>query len=78
MTSIIKSEERLRQALIYDKSSINILHVLKCDVLYVLNNYMEINQDELNVDINVDEYGFFNVKINAKVRRLKNLHAISV
>ena len=38
---ITKSEERLRQVLIFDKSSVNIERVLKSDLLDVLNNSMD-------------------------------------
>lgn len=73
---IIKSEERLRQVLIFDKSSVNIEHVLKSDLLYILNNYMEINSDDVSLKIDVDEFGFFELKIFAKSRRIKNINAI--
>lgn len=73
---IAKSEERLRQVLIFDKSSINIEHVLKSDLLNVFNNYMDLNSDELKLKIDVDEFGFFEIKVYAKTRRLKNLNAV--
>ena len=73
---IVKSEERLRQVLISDKSSVNIEHVLKSDLLYVLNNYMEVSSDEVSLKIDVDEYGFFELKVYAKSRRIKNINAI--
>lgn len=73
---IVKSEERLRQVLIFDKSSVNIEHVLKSDLLYVLNNYMEVSSDEVSLKIDVDEYGFFELKVYAKSRRIKNINAI--
>ena len=61
---ITKSEERLRQVLIFDKSSVNIERVLKSDLLDVLNNYMDLNSDELKLKIDVDEFGFFEIKVN--------------
>lgn len=73
---IVKGEERLRQVLIYDKSSINIEQVLKSDLLDVLNNYMDLNSDELKLKIDVDKFGFFEIKIYARTRRLKELSAV--
>lgn len=73
---VLKSEERLRQVLILDKSAVGIEHVLKSDILNVLNNYMDLGSEEVKLAIDVDEYGFFEVKIYAKTRRLKNLNVI--
>ena len=73
---ITKSEERLRQVLIFDKSSVNIERVLKSESLDVLNNYMDLNSDELKLKIDVDEFGFFEIKVYARTRRLKDLSAV--
>ncbi len=73
---ITKSEERLRQVLIFDKSSVNIERVLKSDLLDVLNNYMDLNSDELKLKIDVDEFGFFEIKVYVRTKRLKDLSAV--
>ena len=69
-------EQRLKQVLIFDKSMINIERVLKSDLLYVLNNYMELPNDELDLKIEVDEFGYFELKVYAKAKRLKNLNVV--
>ena len=74
--NVSKGEERLRQVLIFDKSSVNIEHVLKSDLLNVLNNYMDLNSDELKLKIDVDQFGFFEIKVYAKTRRLKDLSSV--
>ena len=64
-------ENRLKQVLVLDKQINNsILSVIKSDILYTLKNYMEISANDLDVAINIDDYGFYDITIKAKVRRL--------
>jgi septum formation topological specificity factor MinE len=71
-------ENRLKNVLVLDKQiNQSVLNVLKSDVLYVLKSYMEISADDLDLSINVDEFGFYDVKVNAKVRRLKSLSSLN-
>ncbi len=75
---LVKSEARLKQILVADKEEnpLRIINVLKSDLLNTIKNYMEINNNDLDVSITIDEYGFFVFNAYAKVRRLKNLGAI--
>lgn len=76
--AIVACENRLKNVLVMDKNiSGNMLNVLKSEVLYVLKNYMEIAANDLNVDICIDEFGFYDIKIDAKVRRLITFCALS-
>lgn len=64
-------ENRLKNVLVMDKKiNESLISVLKCDVLQVLKNYMDISADELDLNIDIDEYGFYNVCISARVKRL--------
>lgn len=64
-------ENRLKQVLVLDKQINNsIINVIKSDVLYALKNYMEITANDLDFNISIDDYGFYEVMITAKVRRL--------
>lgn len=67
----IVCENRLKQVLVMDKHiNSSVISVIKSDVLYALKNYMEIKASDLNFDISIDEFGFYDIKISAKVRRL--------
>lgn len=77
--NIVLSENRLKNILVADKEEnpLKVIQVLKRDLLDTLKNYMELNGEELDVTITVDEYGFFVFNSYARVRRLKNLSAIT-
>lgn len=67
----IVCENRLKQVLVMDKNINNsVVNVIKSEVLYVLKNYMEIKASDLDFEITIDEFGFYDININAKVRRL--------
>ena len=70
--------ERLRSVLINDKKDnpSKIINVLKSDILFVLKNYMDISSDNLEVGINMDSLGKYNITILATVQRLKTLNCI--
>lgn len=64
-------ENRLKQVLTIDKQiNSSLIQVLKSDILHVLKNYMEINAEELDLNISIDEFGFYDISVCAKVRRL--------
>ena len=68
---------RLKQVLVIDKQiNTSLINVIKSDLLYALKNYMEINSDDLNVEIFIDDYGFYDLKVNAKVRRVKTFNSL--
>lgn len=71
-------ENRLKNVLVMDKKiTPNMINVIKSEVLYALKNYMEITSSDLNVDIAIDECGFYDVMISAKVRRLITFSSIT-
>ena len=75
---LVVCNERLRNVLKIDKrdNPNKIINVLKSDILYILKNYMEINSDNLEVNINVTSVGTYNITILANVNRLKTLNCI--
>lgn len=75
---LVVCNERLKNVLKSDKrdNPNKILNVLKSDILYILKNYMEINSDNLDVNINVTSMGTYNITILANVNRLKTLNYI--
>ena len=76
---LVKNENRLKNILILDKEDNpeKFINVLKCDLIMVLKNYMEISGDDLDVNLTIDEYGCFIFNAYSKVKRLKNLTAIT-
>lgn len=74
----LKFEDRLKNVLVSDKQDnpLKVVNVIKSDILKVLQNYMNISSEDLDVNITVDEYGNFIFNSYAKVRRLKSLSAI--
>lgn len=70
--------ERLKNVLVIDKKDNpnKILNVLKSDILYVFKNYMEINNENLEVNIAVTQLGTYNITVLANVSRLKTLNCI--
>lgn len=70
--------ERLKNVLVIDKkyNPNKILNVLKSDILYVFKNYMEINNENLEVNIAVTLLGTYNITVLANVSRLKTLNCI--
>lgn len=64
-------EQRLKQVLVMDKQiNPSLIAVLKSDVLETLKNYMDITADELNVAVDMGADGYYDLRIDAKVRRL--------
>ncbi|NMA69266.1 MAG: cell division topological specificity factor MinE [Desulfitobacterium sp.] len=51
------AKERLRLVLVHDRASISphMLNQLKEDLIEVISNYMEIDEDALEVNLNQDE-----------------------
>ncbi|HEY8423152.1 MAG TPA: cell division topological specificity factor MinE [Clostridia bacterium] len=69
--------KRLKRVLTVDKvnpSSQRLGDVLKSDLVLLFNNYMEI--DNLQLDINFDQNGSCYVSVNVVSNKLKNFSAI--
>ncbi|MCL6478519.1 MAG: cell division topological specificity factor MinE [Peptococcaceae bacterium] len=51
------AKERLRLVLVHDRSSVspNLMEALKKDLIRVISNYMEIDQDALEVNLESSE-----------------------
>ena len=64
---------RLQNMARQDKSELSskINKLIKSEVLYLLRNYFDVSGDGVDVDIVVDEYGKYNININAKANTFK-------
>ncbi len=69
----VVASERLRGVLVQDKKEnpLKIINVLKSEILYVLQNYMEISAEDMDFDIAVNSAGKYVVNFQANVNRLK-------
>ncbi len=69
--------KRLKRVLTVDKvspSSVRLGEVLKSDLVLLFNNYMDV--DNLQLDINFDQNGVCYVMVNVISNKLKNFSAI--
>ncbi|HHW90263.1 MAG: cell division topological specificity factor MinE [Clostridiales bacterium] len=69
--------KRLKRVLTVDKvspSSVRLGEVLKSDLVLLFNNYMDV--DNLQLDINFDQNGVCYVTVNVISNKLKNFSAI--
>lgn len=66
-------ETRLKNVLVKNKEDnpSKIKNVLKSEILYILKNYMEISAENLDLDIFVDNNGYYQLQLLAKARRIK-------
>ena len=70
--------ERLKKVLISDKhfNPERIEEVMKSDILNILQNYTDINGENLNFNIEVNNFGGYHITIDATCTRLKVLGSI--
>ena len=66
-------EDRLKNVLIRDKNENpkHIMNVLKSDMLQVLNNYMDIKSENLDIEIVVLENGAYKLLMEGYSNRIK-------
>ena len=79
MLEVENCENRLKSMIIMDKQDTpkKINKLLKSEILFVLKNYFDITAEDLNIDIDVNEFGKFNIKINAEARSMEVAHLLS-
>lgn len=72
-------ENRLKNIMIKDKANNpqKISNVLSSEILYVLKNYLEINDYDLDIDVSIADSGCYHIKIEADCRNIKNVSYIS-
>lgn len=72
-TSKDAAKERLRLVLVHDRSKVSpqILEALKEDMIKVISNYMDIDEEALEVNFNNDEEQSVALVANIPVLRMK-------
>ena len=71
-------EDRLKNVLVKDKndSPYKVINILKSELLNILKNYMEVSQNDLNINFSLNNDGLYNLEIFAQVKRFKQVSAI--
>ncbi len=71
--------DRLKKVLISDKhfNPERVKNVIKSDIYSLLINYADISSETLDLKIEINENGGYNISVNAKANRLKVLGNIS-
>ena len=69
---------RLKRVLLGDKlqSDNRFLELISFDVADVLNNYLDFQDENLIVDMEVDGDGFYRLSVTVKAERVKNIRII--
>jgi septum formation topological specificity factor MinE len=72
----VRGVDRLKNLMIVDRqeSLSKIDRLLKAEILYVMKNYFDIVAEELDVSINVDQTGRYNVFVAGKCDNIKIAH----
>lgn len=68
LNEVIKKDKQINPQYIKD--------VIKSDIFYLLNNYFEVEYDDINISINVDESNRYTITVEALGDRLKAMQVI--
>ena len=71
-------ENRLKAMVVFDKQEVpqRINKVIKSEVLFLLKDYFDITSEYVNIDINVNEYGKYELSITAESRSIRSVHVL--
>ena len=66
-------ETRLKKMLVKDKKDNphKITNILKSEILYVLKNYFELQNYDIDIDIRIKDNGMYHLVIEAECRNIK-------
>lgn len=66
-------ETRLRNVLVKNKEDnpLKIKNILKSELLYVLKNYMEVTAENIDLNITINNSGYYQLDLIATARRIK-------
>ena len=65
--------ERIKKVLLRDKAGAqdDLIAVLKSDACELLDNYFEVDPRSVRAEIDVDEHGYYEVKLAARAFRVR-------
>ena len=52
------------------------IEVLKSDLFYLLNNYFDVDFNDINISIDLNQNNMYSININAIGDRMKTLHVL--
>lgn len=68
LDNVIKKDKQINPEHIQD--------VIKSDFFYLINNYFEVEFDDIDVSINVDEKNKYSISVNSSGDRIKMIRVI--
>lgn len=73
-----KNKNRAEQILLKDKMQETncFTEVVRSDVYYILNNYFQVAEKSLSINVDVDDYGIYTININCKADKLKRVKTL--
>ena len=71
-----KNKNRAEQILLKDKLQETncFTEVVRSDVYNMLNNYFQVAEKSLSINVEVDNYGIYTININCKADKLKRIY----
>lgn len=75
-----KSLERLKDILKRDKENISqpMLNMIKSDIYNVINAYLDVKQNDLNIKYFINEDGFYEIDLKIKTNRIKKVQFFNI
>ncbi len=72
MKDVAMLDSRIKQMLINDKKNNpnKIISLLRSEIFYVLQNYMDIKIDDVQLDIGIDNNGRYLLNLNVETSRI--------
>lgn len=67
-------ENRLKKVIVSDKKSLSpqLIELLKSDIYSLLDNYLSLDKDSFDINININELGKYQLTFNATANYLKS------
>lgn len=75
-----KSLERLKDILKRDKENISqpMLNMIKSDIYNVVNAYLDVKQNDVNIKYFINEDGFYEIDLKIKTNRIKKVQFFNI
>jgi septum formation topological specificity factor MinE len=78
MNSSQEAAGSVKRILLNDRlnTSSNFINVLRSDIFELLSQYMEVNPNSINIDINADKEHYYEVRIGLNATRIKSINVL--
>lgn len=80
MKIIQKSIDRMQNILKHDKDQVSLpfLNMIKSDIYCVLNGYLNIFPEDINIKYYIEDNGLYNFDIKLRANNIKNIKFFNV